>query len=64
MGEVVRLTLEGPGAELGGIPAGGVARLLGDFERAVARAAETRVTVTTSCRRRWAERGGGPGPRI
>lgn len=43
MGEVVRLTLEGTGAEPGRIPAGDVARLLVDFERAVARAAETRV---------------------
>ena len=43
MGEVVRLTLEGPGAEPGRIAAGDVARLLTDFQRVVARAAENRV---------------------
>lgn len=43
MAEMVRLTLEGPDAEPARIPASDVVRLLADFERAVARAAETRM---------------------
>ncbi len=43
MGEVLRLTLEGPDAEPGRIPAADVARLLQGYERALARAAEARM---------------------
>jgi len=43
VGQVVRLTLEGSDAEPGRILASEVARLLVDFERAVARAAEARI---------------------
>lgn len=43
MGEVVRLTLEGPDAQPGRIPSSEVARLMVGFERTVARAAEARI---------------------
>jgi hypothetical protein len=43
MGDVIRLTLEGPDAEPGKIPVADVTRLLQGYERALGRAAEARI---------------------
>jgi hypothetical protein len=43
MGELIRIQLDGPGAEPGRIPAADVARLLQGYERALGRAAEARL---------------------